>query len=288
MYSVCVKLILVGCLSLLGVGSVNLSSSPAAPPQSQPSIPDVCSMDNNTFQAGEKVVYKLFYNWNFVWLAAGEVVFTVHELPEQYHVAVRGRTYPSYEWFYKVRDNYESYLDKETLLPEIHIKDIQEGGYLKYDRTTFYQDQRRIVSQRGKTRDDLKPKEMDVEACMHDLISIIYYARNLDYSALEPQQEIPIKIVMDQEMHPLKIKYLGPKEDVKIKGKGRYNTLRFSPQLITGELFKEGDEMKIYVSNDKNKIPLLIESPVSVGSVKAVLKSYEGLRYPMEAKIDKE
>ena len=102
-------------------------------------MPDPCDTDNVTFQDGEKVVYKLFYNWNFVWLSAGEVTFTVNDTGNDYHVAVRGRTYPSYEWFYKVRDNYESYLDKETLLPKMHLKDIKEGGYSRYDRTTFDQ-----------------------------------------------------------------------------------------------------------------------------------------------------
>ena len=257
--------------------------APAAPPQP---LADVCGIENTTFRAGEKIVYKLYYNWNFVWLPAGEVTFKVYDLPEQYRVTVRGQTYPSYEWFYKVTDNYESYLDKETLLPQIHIKDIHEGGYTKYDRTTFYQDEQRIVSVRGSDPVSALPKEMEVEPCMHDLISIIYFARNLDYDRLRKNDEIPIKILMDREMHPLKIRYLGAEDDVKIKDSGRYNTLRFSPQLITGELFKEGDEMKIYVSNDENKIPLMIESPVTVGSVKAVLKSYRGLRYPMEAKVD--
>ena len=258
----------------------------AAPEETLTETQSVCSIRNTTFQAGEQIVYKLYYNWNFVWLAAGEVTFNVHDLPNQYRVNVTGQTYPSYEWFYQVEDNYTSYLDKETLLPQLHIKDIHEGGYQKYDRTKFYQDEQRIVSYRGKTRKDTKPKYMDVDPCMHDLISIIYFARNLDYDELDRGQEIPIKILMDQEMHPLKIRYLGPEKDVKIKGSGRYNTLRFSPQLITGELFKEGDEMKIYVSDDENKIPLLIESPVSVGSVKAVLHSYKGLRYPMQAKLD--
>ncbi|CAH1001046.1 hypothetical protein LEM8419_02014 [Neolewinella maritima] len=258
--------------------------APAAPPAAHTT--DVCSIRNTTFQSGEQIVYKLYYNWNFVWLAAGEVTFDVHDLPEQYRVTVRGQTYPSYEWFYKVTDNYTSYLDKETLLPQLHIKDIQEGGYQKYDRTKFYQDEQRIVSHRGRTAQETKPKYMNVDPCMHDLISIVYFARNLDYDRLNKNQEIPINILMDQEIHPLKIRYLGPEEDVKIKGSGRYNTLRFSPQLITGELFKEGDEMKIYVSDDENKIPLLIESPVSVGSVKAVLHSYRGLRYPMQAKLD--
>jgi hypothetical protein len=285
--------VLLKCFTLLllafpagtpSVDSVEQTSNPPAD-TAPASAPNVCTTKNTTFQAGEEIVYKLYYNWNFVWLAAGEVTFRVHDLPNQYRITVKGRTYPSYEWFYKVTDDYTSYLDKETLLPQIHIKDVQEGGYTRYDHTTFYQDENRIRSLRGKNRDSVKPKEMEVDPCMHDLISIIYFARNLNYKQLKPEQEIPIKIVMDQEVHPLKIRYLGPEENVNVKGSGKYNTLRFSPQLITGELFSEGDEMKIYVSDDKNKIPLLIESPVSVGSVKAVLKSYNGLRYPMEAKL---
>ena len=285
------KYLLLLILALPGAEAGDVWSAETRPPVQQTTpapaaqMPDVCNMRNNTFSAGEEIVYKLYYNWNFVWLPAGEVTFKVHELENQYRITVRGQTYSSYEWFYKVTDNYESYLDKETLLPKIHIKDVQEGGFTRYDRTTFYQDEERAVSYRGKTRNDLQPKELDVDPCMHDLISIIYFARNLDYGSLRPKQEIPIKILMDQKTHPLKIRYLGPEDNVKVKGSGRYNTLRFSPQLITGDLFDEGDEMKIYVSNDRNKIPLLIESPVSVGSVKAVLKSYKGLRYPMQAKL---
>lgn len=248
-------------------------------------IPDPCKTENITFQHGEKVVYKLYYNWNFVWLSAGEVTFSVNDTGNDYHVAVRGRTYSSYEWFYKVRDNYESYLDKKTLLPKMHLKDIHEGGYKRYDRTTFNQQQRHAVSMRGKTRDELKRKDIPLDGCMHDLISIVYYARNLDYDDLRVNQEIPIKILMDQEIYPLSLKYLGQEKSTKVKGVGKFKTRKFSPQLITGEVFKEGDEMTIYVTDDDNKLPVLIESPVSVGSVMAVLKSYKGLRYPLKAKL---
>ena len=262
--------------------------APAAAPDFHPpmSLPDICNTKNKVFMPGEKVVYKLYYNWNFVWLAAGEVTFLVHELPEYYHIMVRGRTYESYEWFYKVRDNYESYLDKETLLPRIHIKDVNEGGYTRYDRTSFDQAARKAVSSRGRTRNDLEDQEIAFEECMHDLISIVYYARNLDYKDMKQGQEIPIKILMDRDIYPLSLKYLGPEPNLKVRNGGRYNTQKFSPQLIAGDVFKEGDEMKIYVSDDENRLPVLIESPVSVGSVKAVLQSYEGLRFPMAAKVD--
>jgi hypothetical protein len=260
----------------------------AAAPDFHPPLapPDICDADNLTFSPGEKIVYKIYYNWNFVWLPAAEVSFLIHDLPDYYHVMVRGETYSSYEWFYKAQYNYESYLDKETLLPSIHIKEVKEKSYSRYDRTTFYQKEGRAVSQRGKTRDDLSPKNIELEGCMHDLISIVYYARNLVYDDMTLNQEIPIEILMDQEIYPLNIKYLGPEEDKKVKGQGRYRTQKFSPQLIAGDVFKEGDEMKIWVSDDENKMPVLIESPVTVGSVKAVLKSYEGLRYPMTAKIE--
>ena len=248
--------------------------------------PDICDTENNVFMAGEKIVYKLYYNWNFVWLPAGEVTFQVNDLNDQYHVTVRGRTYESYEWLYAVDDNYESYLDKETLLPVIHIKDVHEGGYTRFDRTVFDQENNKAVSMRGKTRDKLKEKKMDLEGCMHDLISIVYYARNLDPQAMTHGDKIPITILMDQEVHPLSLKYLGRSERKKVKGVGRFDTHIFSPQLIAGEVFKKNDEMKIYVTNDQNKLPVLIESPVSVGSVKAVLKSYQGLKYPMTAEVE--
>jgi len=260
--------------------SENTFHPPMAPP-------DICETTNTVFQPGEKIVYKLYYNWNFVWLSAGEVTFSVHELPNNYHIMVRGRTYESYEWFYSVRDNYESYLDKKTLLPKIHIKDIHEGGYTRYDRTTFDQEGGAAVSVRGRTRESLgDPKNISLDECMHDLISIVYYARNLDYDNMQTGLEIPIKILMDQEVYPLSLKYLGAEAKTKVKGVGHFKTRKFSPKLIAGDVFKEGDEMKIYVTDDQNKLPVLIESPVSVGSVKAVLHRYEGLKYPVTAKVE--
>ena len=254
-------------------------------PNPVPAKDEPCEMENNTFLAGEEIVYKLYYNWNFVWLSAGEVVFRVKDLGSQYHITATGRTYPSYEWFYKVRDNYESYIDKKTLLPTMHIKDIQEGGYSRYDRTVFKQQERKAISLRGKDKASAEEKIIPLDGCMHDLISIVYYCRNLNFNQFRPGQKMPIKIFMDREIYPLKVKYLGKEENLKVKGMGRYNTHSFSPQLIAGEVFKEGDEMTVWVSDDRNRIPVLIESPVSVGSVKVVLKSYKGLKYDFTAKV---
>lgn len=244
-----------------------------------------CSADNTVFSVGEEIVYKVYYNWNFVWMSAGEVTFRVYDDEDEYHLTARGRTYPSYEWFFTVRDNYDCYIDKETLLPRLSIRDIQEGNYERYDRITYDQDANRATSVKGRSRADATPESFNLDGCMHDILSIMYYLRNVEVDNLNQGDEVPIKIFFDRETYPLNIKYLGTEDRTKVKGMGRYKTHKFSPQLIAGEVFKEGDEMTVYVSRDKNKIPVLIESPVSVGSVKVVLKSYKGLRHDFTAKV---
>ncbi|MEO0788997.1 MAG: DUF3108 domain-containing protein [Bacteroidota bacterium] len=245
---------------------------------------DPCTIENTTFQAGERLTYKLYYKWNFVWLAAGQVTFAVYDTGNEYHISVDGRTYSSYEWFYKVRDHYESYIDKESLLPRMHIKDVHQGDYKRYDRTTFSQSGGRAVSMRGVTRSELARKDINFEGCMHDLISIMYYCRNMDIDDMRVGDDIPVTILMDQEIYPLSVKYLGPEDGVKVRGNGRFDTHVFNPQLVAGEIFKEGDEMKVYVSNDDNHIPVMITSPVRVGEVRAVLSNTRGLRHPLSSK----
>jgi len=245
-----------------------------------------CQIQNTAFRDGETIVYKLYYNWKFVWLSAGEVTFKVRDLGSQYHLSADGTTYKSYEWFYKVRDKYDTYVDKETLLPIVSIRDIHEGSYTLYDKIIFDKTNNVARSLRGRSRKDAEWEEYDVESCMHDMLSIVYFSRNLNFDNMEVGREIPIKIFMDEETWPLKVVFKGKESEKKIKGMGKFNTLQFSPEVISGYIFDEGDEMNIWVSDDKNRIPLQIESPVSVGSIKAVLKEYNGLRYDLAAKIE--
>lgn len=262
-----------------------LAFSPTANENSTLAI-EPCNTNNEAFKVGEELVYKIYYNWNFMWLSAGEVVFRVYEDGSEYHLSARGRTYSSYEWFFEVRDNYDSYISKETLLPRLSIRDIKEGNYERYDKVTFDQNRHRATSVKGRSRADATPEDFNLDGCMHDILSIMYYLRNIDVESMNAGQEIPVKIFFDRETFPLKIKYLGTENNTKVKGMGRYKTYKLSPQLIAGEVFKEGDEMSVYVSRDKNKIPVLIESPVSVGSVKVVLKSYKGLMHDFTAKVN--
>ncbi|HPK10263.1 MAG TPA: DUF3108 domain-containing protein [Saprospiraceae bacterium] len=247
--------------------------------------PEICHIQNTAFQSGEKLVYKTYYNLKFIWIPAGEVTFYVSEDEENYEISVDGRSYPSYDSFFKVRDYYYSRVDKETMYPRNFVRKVEEGDYRKFDSIAFDQKNRTAISFNGKTKESAKMNAHALGECMQDLVSILYFLRNTDVDQYKVGDYIPTKVFFDKETFPINVTYDGIENGKKIKDLGKFNTLRVIPDLVAGEVFKKGDKMKIWVSNDENKLPLLIESPVSVGSIKAVLKSYEGLRYPLTAKL---
>ncbi len=243
-------------------------------------------VDNSAFQSGEELVYKIYYNLNFIWVPAGEVTFKIDDTGGQYHLAATGRTYDSYEWFFKVRDSYDTYVDKATMLPSVSIREVNEGKYRLYDKVKYDQVGKKATFERGNNKYAIDKKgEVSLSESMHDVLSIVYYSRTLNYDNAQMGQEYPIKLMLDEEIYPLKYKFLG-KENKKIRDQGTWSTIKFTPRVVSGNVFKEGTEMKIWASDDANKIPLMIESPVSVGSVKIVLKSWKGLKYDVTAKKD--
>lgn len=238
---------------------------------------------NVPFQSGEELVYKVYYNLNFVWIPAGEATFKVTDEGSRYHFSATGVTYDSYEWFYKVRDYYDTYADKQTLLPQTSIRHIKENRYSIYDKVDFDQKNRKAAYLRGQVEERATLKgNLVLSDCMHDILSIIYYCRSLDYSSVQNGQDFPAKIMLDEDTYSLKYRFM-EREEKSIRGLGKFSTLRFSPQLVAGNVFKENAQMKIWASDDANKVPLMIESPVAVGSVKIVLKSYKGLRYDLSS-----
>lgn len=249
--------------------------------------PEPCATTNNTFQNGEKIVYKIYYNLNFVWIPAGEVVFKVFDEGNQYHYQAIGTTYDSYEWFYTVRDEYNSWVDKNTLLPNYSERNVSEGDYHIFEKISFNQRDRKMTVWRSKKRGEEETKtEHTVTDCVHDVLSSLYQLRNQDVSNQPEGYTFPFRIFMDKEEFPLKMKYAGKESKKKVYGMGKYKTMKFQPDVIAGNVFKEDAKMSVWVSDDQNRIPLLIETPVSVGSVKMVIKEYRGLRYDFTAKVD--
>jgi hypothetical protein len=243
---------------------------------------DFCHTTNNTWQGGEEVTYKMYYQLNFIWIAAGEATFKVKDLGDRYYASIDGRTISAFEWFYKVNDHYESIIDKKTLLPLSFSRNIQEGKYVWWDKFTFDQKNRKVHASKGWPDKPTKHYQANVSGCIHDMISIVYSIRNINFDTYKPGQQFDIKVFVEEE-YPLKVEVRAKDLEVRVRGLGKQKTHLIRPQVVSGHFFDEDTRMDIYMSADGNRIPLMIESPVSVGKIKAVLHRYKGLKYPFTA-----
>lgn len=233
----------------------------------------------NIFQNGEEIKYKVFYTVSNAWVSAGEAVFTTnattYDGKPAYHIVGTGTTYSSYDWIFKVRDRYETYIDKEKNLPLRFQRNVQEGKVKFTNDVKFSHAANKAYSNN---------KSFAINACTQDVLSTIYFARNIDYSKYKVGDKINFSLFLDDELHNLYIKYMG-KTTVKTKY-GTFNAIKIVPLLVEGTIFKGGDKMVVYVSDDKNHIPLRIETPILVGQIKVDLMSFKNLKYPLSSKIN--
>lgn len=239
------------------------------------------------FKSGEKLTYTLTYNWFFVWTDVGIVDFNISEKEicnkKTYHIKGTGKTFPFYDWFFQVRDVYETWIDTSSLLPVFYHRDVDEDGYLKDITYKFDEENNVAYSKVKKRKKPLKYDTLKIPDKTLDVISIIYYIRNINFSQIEKKEKIPFVILLDNEVTNIYIRYHG-KEKKKVKGIGKFDCLKFTGSLIAGSVFKGGEDLEIWVTDDENRIPVWIESPIIVGKIKVRLTNYENLKYKLSSK----
>ena len=239
---------------------------------------DFCGVNNFSFKHSELITFKIFYNVIGLYVDAGTASFRVENAQLNnkpvFHITGLGTSNPSYDWIFRVRDRYETYIDTTTLKPYKFIRHVEEGKYRKDEVVNFYHDEKKAVSTKG---------SFPIGDCMQDVLSSIYYARNIDFTSYKVGEKIPFSMFLDDEVHNIYIRYLG-KEVVKTKY-GKFNAIKFKPMLISGTIFSGGELMTVWVSDDNNRIPLRIESPITVGSIKVDMMGYRNLRYPLQSMI---
>jgi len=156
------------------------------------------------------------------------------------------------------------------------IRNVNEGGYKKFQTVTFNKAANTAVTNDGVFK---------VPPCVQDVVSSVFYARNIDFSRLRPNDKIAFSMFLDNEVYNMYIRYLG-KETIKTKY-GKFRAIKFKPLLIQGTIFEGGEKMTVWVSDDANHIPVRIESPIVVGKVKIDMMSFENLRHPLTSLLKK-
>ncbi len=199
-----------------------------------------------------------------------------------FHAKAFGETSGIARWFFKVEDYYESYFDQTTILPYKFIRDINEGGYTKNVEIEFDH-----MLKKAKVNNKKKKviEEFEIQPNVQDLISCFYYLRNFyPEDKIEVNESFDINMFFDQENYVFKLKYLG-KEVINSKF-GDVNCLKFRPVVQSGRVFKEQESVTLWVSDDKNKLPIRLQADILVGSIKADIENFKNLKHPFKIKVE--
>lgn len=242
------------------------------------------AQENNVpYKNGESLTYVMNYKWGSVNTDVGEAITNLKVEGDNFHSIITGNTYKFYDVFFKVREHFESKFTNGEVKPIWFYRDSQEGKYRMRNTFNFNPDNSiNAIIQRYEN----PPKDtlLKGKGNTFDIVSLFYKVRSINYDTVPRNIHRPISFAIDADVFNFYYIYKG-KAVKKIKGLGTFNTLVFSVRLVAGSVFTGKEEMTIWVTADDNKIPLLFESPVIVGTVSGRLKSYSNLKYPLTSKI---
>ncbi len=231
------------------------------------------------YKTGEYMKYSL----NYGFITGGYVTFTVDEAYvdgiKTEHINLWGISAGIVEALFRIRDNYVSYVNPETNQPVKSIRDIREGKYkyyneVTYDYTTLEEDSITIQSK--------KSGEVRVPKDIQDILSAVYYGRNFYFNDnMQKGDIISFNSYFGDEIFPLKIKFMGV-ETIKT-AQGKVECFLFHPVTEVGRAFKTEEDMKLWITRDKNRIPILAKMNLKVGSFTVELEEYKNLKHPFSS-----
>jgi len=233
------------------------------------------------YNTGEWFRFRVHYGIINAGYATLEVKDAVKKNKNVFHVIGKGYTTGMSRFFFKVEDLYESYIDKVTGNPYQFVRKIDEGGYKKNQEGFFNHTSDHVLVKDYKRNTE---KKFSVPNNTQDIMSAFYYLRNHpNVDKLKIGEAIAIDMFFDDETTKFRLKLIG-REDINTKF-GTVSTMVFRPLVQSGRIFKEEESLTVWISDDNNKIPIRIKASLVVGSIKADLDGFKGLKHSFKAKI---
>lgn len=235
------------------------------------------SAQYDNINAGESLTYRIHYGF----LTAGSATLTTSNATlnnkPYFYVKGVGQTSGAVKAFFKVNDVYESYINIYGQ-PYLYVRNVAEGSYRQHLQSTFNHVNQTVYLV-DKKNTDRPAKTINTTKGVQDMLSSFYYLRNLDDDQLKVGNVIKMNVWIDDEMFPFQLKIAGT-ENVSTKF-GKINCLKIIPSVMSGRVFKEKEGVTLWVSNDKNRVPILIKAELTVGAIKASIDKISGTKYPV-------
>ncbi len=233
---------------------------------------------SSAFKSGEYLKFQVSYGFINAGIATIDLKETTYNGKSVYHAKGDGYTTGLSKTFFKVKDDYQSYFDKNTGQPYRFVRKINEGGYTKNQEGFINYKTNSVLLKDYKAKTE---KTYNIHSNIQDVISAFYYLRNHEkLDNIKAGETIQIDMFFDDEIFKFKLKFMGYE---KIKTKfGTINSMKFRPYVMSGRVFKAEESLTLWVSNDENRVPLKIQASLLVGSLKAELIQHKNLKTPLK------
>lgn len=239
---------------------------------------------NEVFDLGEELTYKA----TFLGMTAGKATTRVDKVSHKilgnncYKIEVIGETSDWLSWVTRVKDTWGAYIDTTHFLTRASFRNIREGKYRKDEWVTFDHDAHQAsVQVIDKKTNKYKPaKNFPLPANTTDIVGGFMQLRFIEFDHLKKGDTISIIGFHEDASYPLKIAYMG-KEVVKTKV-GKIPCHLLTPKMPKNELFDGANSISVWISADKNKIPVKFSAKMFVGHTGIELTGFKGLKHGLK------
>lgn len=241
---------------------------------------------NNAFDAGEKLTYDLYYKYGILNLKGGSATLnteaTTYNGKDAYKMTLHASTGGLVGSLFSVDDTLTSYMDK-NLVPQLFIKGAYEGKDYTRERQiyTYQNNNTSIRTIRHKNGEFSFDENIITDRCTYDMMSILAFARTLDYSKMQRGDNTQVQFITGKRLVNMYIRYLGT-STMKVNNGKTYEAVELSLMILDKAFVDQEEAMRVWITNDENKMPLQIYTKLKVGEMRSVLKDFSGNKHPLK------
>ncbi|MBR6415788.1 MAG: DUF3108 domain-containing protein [Bacteroidales bacterium] len=244
------------------------------------------------YAPGEKLTYSIHYKWGPINADVANATFDLTQTTlngqEVYHVKLFGKNSKVYDPFFKMREDFRTWFSPEGIVPVRFTRDTKEGNWFSTNDYNFKWNTSspHIEASLDSKRKGPRVEELPLTDCTFDVLSLFYYARNLDFDAVKKDVKYPVTFAVDDDICNIYFIWKG-RETINVKGIGKVKTMKFVVKLVAGDVFgdDENADGTMWFTDDDNRLLVYFETPIRIGAISGRLASYEGIRYPFSAKV---
>ncbi|MBQ4821949.1 DUF3108 domain-containing protein [Aquimarina sp. MMG016] len=234
---------------------------------------------NTSIGANEKLTYTASYNMSGLLTNLAQVIMKTERVntgkSNYLRLKCNAATYSKWDSFFKIRDVYEAYVSPKTLKPYLYKRDINEGGYIKKEKYVYSYKKKTIKATMQKKKEP-NTTTLKMSSNTYDVVSTLYQIRNMDIDKAPVGSNQKITILFDRKPQTAYLKLLG-KETITNKVIGTKECYKIAVSSNSNVL-KGNNKNIIYLTADKNKVPVLIKFSIPAGTGLLTLTDASGLK----------